>query len=84
MPKPALLLLALALAAPAAAAPKGEPRPGEKRICRPAAAPLGSRIKRPGICRSAAEWEDQDSARRAADIPVKPAQAEPWERTRPQ
>jgi hypothetical protein len=71
---------------PAAAAPTAGPadEPGRKRVCRPAAAPLGSRIKRAKICRTAAEWEEQDAARRAADIPVKPAQPNPWERTRPQ
>ena len=76
--------LAFALASPAAAV--GEPRTddGKKRVCRPAAAPLGSRIKRAKICRSATEWEEHDAARRAADIPVKPAQPNPWERTRPQ
>ena len=79
-----LAFLAMALILPSAAS-SAEPRAenGKKRVCRPAAAPLGSRIKRARICRSAAEWEEEDAARRAADIPVKPAQPEPWERTRP-
>jgi hypothetical protein len=53
-------------------------------VCRVAAAQLGSRIKRPKVCRSAADWEEIDNARRGPDITVKPAQPEPWERTRPQ
>lgn len=75
---PALLLAA---AAPAEAAPV---EAKAKKVCRPAAAPLGSRIKRARICRTVAEWDEQDAARRAADIPVKPAQPEPWDPTRPQ
>ncbi len=55
-----------------------------KKVCRPAAAPLGSRIKRARICRTVAEWDEHDAARRAADIPVKPAQPNPWDPTRPQ
>ena len=80
-----LFLLATFLALPAAAA-TAEPRSddGRKRVCRNAAAPLGSRIKRSKICRTAAEWEELDASRRGADIPVKPAQPNPWERTRPQ
>jgi hypothetical protein len=78
-----LFLIAIVLAVPAAAA---EPRSddGKKKVCRPAAAPLGSRIKRARICRSATEWDELDTARRAADIPIKPAQPNPWDRTRPQ
>jgi hypothetical protein len=67
---------------PAAAAARAEV--GKKRVCRPAAAPLGSRIKRAKICRSASEWDELDASRRAADIPIKPAQPNPWDRTRPQ
>jgi hypothetical protein len=83
MPRLGAVLLAIALAAPAGA---GEPSAGDgkKRVCRPAAAPLGSRIKRAKICRTASEWDELDAARRAADIPIKPAQPNPWERTRPQ
>lgn len=68
------------------AAPSGELRTdeGNKRVCRPAAPTIGSHIKRSKICRTAAEWDELDSARRAPDITVKPAQPEPWERTRPQ
>jgi hypothetical protein len=81
-----LFLLAAALALPAAAAAADEPRAddGKKRVCRPAAAPLGSRIKRARICRSAADWEELEASQRAADLPVKPAQPNPWDRTRPQ
>lgn len=75
---PFLLLAATAPAEPAAADPKA------KKVCRNAAAPLGSRIKRARVCRSAAEWDELDASRRGADIPVKPAQPNPWERTRPQ
>lgn len=79
------LSIAIALALPAAAQ-AGETRAddGKKRVCRNAAAPLGSRIKRARICRTAAEWEELDDSRRGADLPVKPAQPNPWERTRPQ
>jgi hypothetical protein len=80
-----LVLLAVALAAPAAAAAEAPiAADRKKRVCRPAAAPLGSKIKRARICRSASEWEELDASRRAADIPVKPAQPNPWDRTRPQ
>jgi hypothetical protein len=79
-----LSLLALALAVPGAAAGTPPADDGKKRVCRPAAAPLGSRVKRPKKCRSAAEWKEHDDARRAADIPVKAPQPDPWERTRPQ
>ena len=84
MTRAGCLFLALALAMPAAAAETPRADDGKKRVCRPAAAPLGSRIKRSKICRSAAEWEELDASRRAADIPVKPAQPNPWDRTRPQ
>jgi hypothetical protein len=77
----ALPALLLAAAAPAEAA---SVEVKARKVCRPAAAPLGSRIKRARVCRTAAEWDEQDAARRAADIPVKPSQPEPWERTRPQ
>ena len=81
-----LALLALALALPAAAAAAGAPAAGDdkKRVCRPAAAPLGSRIKRAKICRTASEWDELDASRRAADLPIKPAQPNPWDRPRPQ
>ena len=84
MRKPGFLLLAVAVCTPAAASGAPRAEKGKKQVCRPAAAPLGSRIKRARVCRSAAEWEEEDAARRAADITVKPAQPEPWERTRPQ
>jgi hypothetical protein len=80
-----LFLIAIALALPAAAtAEKPRSDDGKKRVCRPAAAPLGSRIKRARICRSASEWEEYDAAHRGADIPIKPAHPNPWDRTRPQ
>ncbi len=78
-------LFALAAAVPAMAAPSGEVRvESGKHVRRAAAATLGSRIKRPKTSRTAAEWEEADRAGRAADIKVKAAQPEPWERTRPQ
>jgi hypothetical protein len=77
-------MLALFLAA-AVAAPSPDARvDAGKRVCRPAAATIGSRIKHPKVCRTIAEWEEDDRAHRAADIPVKAPQPEPWERTRPQ
>lgn len=79
-----LVLIALACCAPAAAADEPRADPAKKRVCRPAAPTIGSHIKRAKVCRTAAEWEEIDRARRAADITVKPAQPEPWERTRPQ
>ena len=79
-----LALLAIALATPAAAADAPNAADGKKRVCRPAAAPLGSRIKRAKICRTASEWDELDASRRAADLPIKPAQPNPWDRTRPQ
>jgi hypothetical protein len=72
-----------ALAALVAATPAESPRE-TKKVCRPAAPSIGSHIKRSRICRTAAQWEELDSARRAADIPTRAAQPEPWERTRPQ
>jgi hypothetical protein len=75
------LLFALAAPAGALATDAGAE---VKRVCRPAAPTIGSHIKRSRVCRTAAEWDELDSARRAADIRVKPAQPEPWERTRPQ
>jgi hypothetical protein len=84
MPRLGALLLAIALIMPAAAADGAPAEDGKKRVCRPAAAPLGSRIKRAKICRSASEWDELDASRRAADIPIKPAQPNPWDRTRPQ
>ena len=80
------LLLAVAFAAPAMAAPSAEVRvEGKaKRVCRPAAPSIGSHIKRSKVCRTAAEWEDLDASRRAVDIPVRAAQPDAWERTRPQ
>jgi hypothetical protein len=86
MHKLGLLVLASALAMPAAAAPSGEIRveEGGKRVCRPAAPSLGSHIKRSKICRTAAEWEELDAARRGPEITVKTPQPESWERTRPQ
>ena len=85
MRKLGFLLLAAALAVPAAAAPTGEITvEGGKRVCRPAAPALGSHIKRSKICRTAAEWEELDRARRGPDITVKTPQPESWERTRPQ
>jgi hypothetical protein len=78
-------LVALAAAAPVAAAPAETPiEVGGKRVCRPAAPTIGSHIKRSKICRTAAQWEEYDNARRAANITTKPSQPEPWERTRPQ
>ena len=77
------LLFALA-AAPAAQAGEADVEVTAKRVCRPAAPTIGSHIKRSRVCRTAAEWEEIDNARRAAPITVKPAQPEPWERTRPQ
>jgi hypothetical protein len=76
----ALLSLALAVAAPAGEAGAD----GGKRVCRPAAPTIGSHIKRSKICRTAAEWEEMDRARRGADLTIKAPQPEPWERTRPQ
>jgi hypothetical protein len=85
MPRLVPLLLALAFAAPAMAAPPGEVQvDAGKRVCRPAAPTIGSHIKRSKVCRTAAEWEEIDASRRAADIPVKAPQPDPWERTRPQ
>ena len=84
MRKPGFLLLALAVCTPAAASGAPRAEEGKKRVCRPAASTIGSHIKRSKICRTAAQWEEYDSSRRAADIPVKPAQPNPWERTRPQ
>ena len=75
---PALFVLTALLAAAPAETPR-EP----KKICRAAAPNIGSHIKRSRICRTAAEWEELDNARRAADIPTRAAQPEPWERTRP-
>jgi hypothetical protein len=73
------------LLALAAAASAGSPSDaGAKQVCRPAAPTIGSHIKRSKICRTAAQWEDYDNARRAASITTKPSQPEPWERTRPQ
>ena len=78
-------MIVLALPVLLLAAAPAQPAPAEvKRVCRPAAAPLGSRIKRARVCRTAAEWEELDASRRAADIPIKPAQPNPWDRTRPQ
>jgi hypothetical protein len=80
-----LPLLALAAAAPAvAAAADTATEAGAKRVCRPAAPSIGSHIKRSKICRTAAQWEEYDNARRAAGITTKPSQPEPWERTRAQ
>lgn len=84
MTRAGFLLLAIALAAPVAAADAPRTGEGKKKVCRPAAAPLGSRIKRARICRSAADWEELEASQRAADLPVKPAQPNPWDRTRPQ
>jgi hypothetical protein len=77
-------MLALFLAAAVAAQSPEIQVNGGRRVCRPAAAALGSRIKRPKVCRTQAEWDEDDRARRAADITVKAPQPEPWERTRPQ
>jgi hypothetical protein len=79
-------LLALASAvAPAMATPaETSVEVRAKRVCRPAAPTIGSHIKRSKICRTAAQWEEYDNTRRAANITTKPAQPEPWERTRPQ
>ena len=76
-------MFALFLAA-AVAAQSPDIQVNGRRVCRPAAAALGSRIKRPQVCHTQAEWDEQDRARRAADITVKAPQPEPWERTRPQ
>lgn len=79
------LALVLALAAsPAAQAGEAEVEVRAKRVCRAAAPTVGSHIKRSRTCRTAAEWEEIDNARRAPAITVKPSQPEPWERTRPQ
>jgi hypothetical protein len=78
----ATALLFAVVAAPLAAADL-PPQP-EKRICRAAAAQLGSKIKRRKDCRTAAQWEEADAARRAAPLRVKAPQPEAWERTRPQ
>ena len=67
-----------------AATPSPDIQVNGRRVCRPAAAALGSRIKRPKVCHTQAEWDEQDRAHRAADISVKAPQPEPWERTRPQ
>jgi hypothetical protein len=77
------LLLALA-ASPAAQAGEADIEIKAKRVCRAAAPTIGSHIKRSRVCRTAAEWEEIDNARRGPPITVKPAQPEPWERTRPQ
>jgi hypothetical protein len=86
MLRPIALVLAVASSAPAAAAPQREIQveSGGKRVCRPPAANLGSRIKRAKVCRTAADWEEIERASRAAEIHTKPSQPEPWERTRPQ
>jgi hypothetical protein len=78
-----LLFVALAFAVPAAAGPK-RPDDSGKRVCRPDGASIGSHIRRPKICRTAAEWEEEDAAHRGPDITTKPRQPESWERTRPQ
>jgi hypothetical protein len=79
------LLPFLALSVSANAAPPEDIVVGSaKRVCRPAAPRLGSRIKRAKVCRTATEWEETDRAARGADITVKAPQPEPWERTRPQ
>jgi len=85
MLRPLAFLLALAMSAPAIAAPQGEVRiEATGRVCRPAAAKLGSRIKRAKVCRTAADWEESDRASRGPELRTKPSQPEPWERTRPQ
>jgi|GEM_PF-3255051 len=76
------LAFSIAFSAPAIAAPHGEA--GAKRVCRPPAASLGSRIKRSKICRTAAEWDELEQARRGPELRTKPSQLEPWERSRPQ
>jgi hypothetical protein len=78
----ALALTGGALTGGALAASPGED--GSKRVCRAPAANLGSRIKRAKICRTAAEWEEMERARRGPELRTKPSQLEPWERSRPQ
>lgn len=78
------LVLLLALAAPPAPQSAADIEVKAKRVCRAAAPTVGSHIKRSRTCRTAAEWEEIDNSRRAPTITVKPAQPEPWERTRPQ
>lgn len=86
MLRPVALVLSIALSAPALAASQGEAgsEAGARRVCRPPAANLGSRIKRAKICRTAAEWEEIEQARRGPELRTKPSQPESWERTRPQ
>jgi len=78
-----LILASLLLAVAASPAAEADVEVKPKRVCRAAAPTIGSHIKRSRVCRTAAEWEEIDNARRAVPITVKPAQPEPWERTRP-
>jgi hypothetical protein len=75
--------LILALAAPAGAKEKGD-APAEKKICRGGEKQLGSHVRRPPVCRTAAEWEAAQEAARTLPLPLKAPQPEAWERTRPQ
>jgi hypothetical protein len=78
---PFLLIVAVASAAGAGEKSKD---PAEKRICREGGQQLGSHVRRPAVCRTAAEWEAQDRAARALPLQLKAPQPESWERSRPQ
>jgi hypothetical protein len=80
----ALPFLLLALVTSAAGASDKAKGPAEKRICREGGQQLGSHVRRPAVCRTAAEWEAQDRAAQALPLPLKAPQPESWERTRPQ
>jgi hypothetical protein len=55
-----------------------------KRICHAPEAQLGSHFKKPKVCRTQAEWDAIEDARRGAALTTKAPQPESWERTRPQ
>lgn len=83
--RPALALPALLfLLASAGAAKTPDEGGAEKRVCRRPEAQLGSHVKRPRICRTQAEWDALEEARRAAPLSTKAPQPESWERSRPQ
>jgi hypothetical protein len=74
-PLPALLLLL---------AGTDSADPGARRVCHAPEAQLGSHFKKPKVCRTQAEWDAIEEARRGAALTTKAPQPESWERTRPQ
>jgi len=74
-------------AAPTGAAPPAESSPAmPRKICREAAANLGSRIKIPRRCRTVEQWQEEDQAKSGLPLSaqITEGQGDALQKQRPQ